>query len=84
MASGLSNFISNSATQSTSMPAWYDKAQQDIVSGATTAAKDIPALADTSAGAAIEQFKKDSTTTPFKNAQSTFSRFKCHQRFFPQ
>lgn len=56
------------------MPAWYDKAQQDIVSGATTAAKDIPALADTSAGAAIEQFKDDSTTNPFKNAQSTLNQ----------
>jgi hypothetical protein len=56
------------------MPAWYDKAQQDIVSGATTAAKDIPALEDTSAGAAIKQFEEGSTTNPFANAQSTLNQ----------
>jgi hypothetical protein len=56
------------------MPAWYDKAQQDIVSGATTAAKTIPTLADTSAGAAIDQFETGSTTNPFANAQSTLNK----------
>jgi len=56
------------------MPAWYDKAQQDLVTDATTAGKTIPALADTSAGAAIDQFATDSTTNPFANAQSTLNK----------
>jgi len=67
---GLSNFISNEAVQSTSMPTWFDAAQQDVVKNATAAT--VPALADTSAGAAIDQFKPGGTN-PFAQAQGTLN-----------
>jgi len=70
---GFSNFITNQATQSTTMPSWYDKAQQDLVSGATTAGAKVPALANTVAGGAISQL--DGTgTNPFTQAQSTLNQ----------
>ena len=55
---GLSNFIANQATQETTMPSWYDQAQQNLVSGATTGASAVPALADTSAKYGIDLFKR--------------------------
>ena len=67
---GLSNFISNEAVQSTSMPTWFDAAQQDVVKNATAAT--VPTLADTSAGAAINQFKPNGTN-PFAQAQGTLN-----------
>jgi hypothetical protein len=70
---GLSNFISNSATQSTSMPTWYDQAQQNVVSQATTGAGNVPKLADTVAGGAINQLSSP-TTNPFTQAQGTLNQ----------
>lgn len=67
---GLSKFISNEATQSTSMPTWFDAAQQDVVKNATAAT--IPTLANTSAGAAIKQFDVGGTN-PFAQAQGTLN-----------
>lgn len=69
---GLSNFITNQATQETTMPSWYDKAQQDLVSGASTAAGGVPALADTSAKYGIDLFKGDSN--PFAQAQDSLQK----------
>ena len=70
---GFSNFTTNQATQSTTMPSWYDKAQQDLVSGATTAGAKVPALANTVAGGAISQL--DGTgTNPFTQAQGTLNQ----------
>jgi hypothetical protein len=70
---GFSNFTTNQATQSTTMPSWYDKAQQDLVSGATTAGAKVPALANTVAGSAISQL--DGTgTNPFTQAQGTLNQ----------
>jgi len=68
---GLSNFISNEAVQSTSMPTWFDAAQQDVVKNATAAT--VPTLANTSAGAAIDQFKPGGTN-PFAQAQGTLNQ----------
>jgi hypothetical protein len=70
---GFSNFITNQATQSTTMPSWYDKAQQDLVSGATTAGAKVPALADTVAGGAITQLGPTGTN-PFTQAQGTLNQ----------
>jgi hypothetical protein len=70
---GFSNFTTNQATQTTTMPSWYDKAQQDLVSGATTAGAKVPALSDTVAGGAISQL--DGTgTNPFTQAQGTLNQ----------
>jgi hypothetical protein len=70
---GLSNFISNSATQSTTMPTWYDQAQQNVVNQATTGAGNVPTLANTVAGGAINQLSNPATN-PFTQAQSTLGQ----------
>jgi len=70
---GLSNFITNQATQQTTMPSWYDQAQQNLVTGATTAGAKVPALADTVAGGAITQLGPTGTN-PFTQAQGTLNQ----------
>ena len=69
---GLSNFITNQATQQTTMPSWYDQAQQNLVSGATTGAGQVPSLANTVAGGAITQLQ--GPNNPFTQAQSTLNQ----------
>jgi hypothetical protein len=69
---GLSNFIANQATQQTTMPSWYDQAQQNLVSGATTGAGQVPSLANTVAGGAITQLQ--GPNNPFTQAQSTLNQ----------
>lgn len=71
--SGLSNFITNQATQETTMPSWYDQAQQDLVTGVTAGAAKVPALADTVAGGAITQLS-GTGTNPFTQAQGTLNQ----------
>lgn len=70
---GLSNFITNSATQSTTMPTWYDQAQQNVVNQATTGAQNVPALANTVAGGAINELSNPNTN-PFTQAQGTLNQ----------
>jgi hypothetical protein len=70
---GLSNFIANTATQSTSMPTWYDQAQQNVVNQATTGAAGVPSLSNTVAGGAINQLS-DPATNPFTQAQGTLNQ----------
>jgi len=69
---GLSNFITNQATQQTTMPSWYDQAQQNLVSGATTGAGQVPSLANTVAGGAIQQLQ--GPNNPFTQAQNTLNQ----------
>lgn len=70
---GLNNFISNSATQSTSMPTWYDQAQQNVVNQASTGASNVPTLGNTVAGGAINQLSNPATN-PFTQAQGTLNQ----------
>jgi hypothetical protein len=70
---GLSNFIANSATQSTSMPTWYDQAQQNVVNQASTGASNVPTLGNTVAGGAINQLSNNATN-PFMQAQGTLNQ----------
>lgn len=70
---GLSNFITNSATQSTTMPTWYDQAQQNVVNQATTGAANVPTLANTVAGGAINELNNPATN-PFTQAQGTLNQ----------
>lgn len=64
---GLSDFITNKAQQTTSMPAWYDTAQQNVVSQAGTAAGQAPTLQNTVAGQAINNLS--GPQNPFMQAQ---------------
>ena len=69
---GLSDFITNTANQTTTMPAWYDTAQQNIVSQAGTAAGAMPSLQNTVAGQAINNLQ--GANNPFMQAQSTLGQ----------
>jgi hypothetical protein len=52
---GLNNIISNTATQSTTMPSWFDTAQQNVVSGAGSALGQAPTPQNTVAQNAVNQ-----------------------------
>jgi hypothetical protein len=69
---GLSNFIANQASQETTMPSWYDQAQQNLVSSATTGAGQVPTLGQTVAGGAINQLQ--GAQNPFTQAQGTLNQ----------
>jgi hypothetical protein len=70
--SGLNSLVSDTSTTSTTMPTWYDNAQQKLVSDATTAATNTPKLADTVAGTAINTLSNPNTN-PFTQAQGSLS-----------
>ena len=69
---GLSDLITNTASQSTTMPSWYDQAQQNIVNKATTASGQMPALGQTVAGQAIGNLS--GAQNPFMQAQGTLGQ----------
>jgi len=69
---GLSDLITNTANQTTSMPAWYDTAQQAIVNQAGTAAANTPALKNTVAGQAITNLQ--GPQNPFMQAQGSLNQ----------
>jgi hypothetical protein len=69
---GLSDFITNKAQQTTSMPSWYDTAQQNIVNQAGAASGNMPALQNTVAGTAINNLS--GAQNPFLQAQGTLGQ----------
>jgi hypothetical protein len=60
--------ISGNTSQTTTMPAWYDQAQQNLVSQATTGAAAAPALNQTVAGQAINNLS--GPNNPFMQGQN--------------
>ncbi len=68
---GLSDFMTSTATESTSMPTWYDSAQQNIVNQATNAVGNMPTLQNTVAGQAINNLS--GPNNPFLNAQGSLN-----------
>jgi len=69
---GLSDFITNTANQTTTMPTWYDQAQQNIVTMAGTGARDMPSLQNTVAGQAITNLQ--GPQNPFTQGQGTLGQ----------
>jgi hypothetical protein len=69
---GLSDFITNKAQQTTTMPEWYDTAQQNIVSQAGSAVDKMPTLQNTVAGGAISNLS--GANNPFIQAQGTLGQ----------
>jgi hypothetical protein len=69
---GLNSLISDQGVKTTSMPSWYDAAQQNVVSGATKAAANVPSLQNTVAGQAINTLQ--GPNNPFQQAQSTLQQ----------
>lgn len=66
---GLNNVISNTAQQQTTLPAWFDTAQQNVVSGAQQAYNAAPAPGQTVAQNAINTLS--GPTNPFTQAAGT-------------
>ena len=66
---GLNNLISNTAQQSTTMPSWFDTAQQNVVAGAGTAMGQAPTPQNTVAQNAVE--KLSGPTNAFTQATGT-------------
>jgi hypothetical protein len=69
---GLSDLITNTATKATSLPAWMSQAQQNVVNQASTAASQVPSLANTVAGQAINTY--GGAQNPFAQATGTLQQ----------
>jgi len=69
---GLNNLLSDSQQTTTTMPAWYDQAQQAIVNQGTQAAVAAPTMANTTSQQAINTLQGPSN--PFTQAQGTLQQ----------
>jgi hypothetical protein len=67
----LNDLVQNKTTQETTMPNWYDQAQQNVVNKAAAGAGQVPGLAQTSAGQAINQVMGNNN--PFFQAQNSLN-----------
>jgi len=67
--SALSNLTQTTGSSVTSLPSWYDTAQQNLVSGAQTAANTAPQLSGTVAQGAINTLS--GPNNPFTSATNT-------------
>ena len=68
-STGLSGLISNTGTQTTSLPSWYDTAQQNVVNQATAANAGAPTPGQTVAQNAVNSLS--GPTNAFTNAGGT-------------
>jgi hypothetical protein len=66
---GLNNLISNTAQQTTTLPTWFDTAQQNVVNQATAAAGNAPTPQNTVAQQAVNQLS--GPTNAFTQAGNT-------------
>lgn len=66
---GLSDLIANTATQTTSMPSWYDTAQQNIASQAGQIASSAPMPTQTVGQGAVDMLS--GSTNPFTTATNS-------------
>lgn len=69
---GLNNFLSDTQQTSTTMPAWYDQAQQSIVNQGGQAMANAPTLGQTTAQGAINTLQ--GPQNPFQQAQGTLQQ----------
>lgn len=69
---GLNDYISDSQSKTTSLPSWYDTAQQQVVQQATQGASQVPQLQNTVAGGAIQNLS--GANNPFFAAQNVLGQ----------
>lgn len=69
---GLNSLISDTTSSTTTLPSWYDTAQQNIVNQATAGAAQVPQLQNTVAGGAIQNLS--GAQNPFFQAQGQLSQ----------
>lgn len=65
---GLNDFLTGTTTKATTLPGWYDTAQQNLVNTAQTQAGQVPQLQNTVAGQAINNLS--GAQNPFFTAQN--------------
>lgn len=65
---GLNDFLTGTTSKTTTLPSWYDTAQQNLVSTAQTQAGQMPQLQNTVAGQAINNLS--GAQNPFFTAQN--------------
>lgn len=65
---GLNSLLTGTSTSQTTLPSWYDTAQQNVVNQATTGAAAMPQLQNTVAGTAISNLS--GANNPFAQAQN--------------
>jgi hypothetical protein len=68
-SSGLNNLISSTDVTQTTLPSWYDAAQQNVVSQAGTAAQAAPTFGQSTSQQAVNTLQ--GSANPFTQAQST-------------
>ena len=68
---GLNSLVSGTETSATTLPSWYDNAQQQIVANAQSGAAVMPTLANTVAGTAISNLS--GANNPFQIAQANLA-----------
>lgn len=69
---GLNNFLSDTQQTTTTMPAWYDAAQQNIMSGGNAALGAAPTFGQTTAQGAVNTLQ--GSANPFTQAQGTLQQ----------
>jgi len=69
---GLNNLMSDTQQTSTTMPAWYDQAQQNIMSQGNAALGGAPAFANTTAQGAVNTLQ--GANNPFSQAQGSLQQ----------
>jgi hypothetical protein len=69
---GLNEFLSDTQQTSTTMPAWYDQAQQNIVTQGGQALTNAPSLSETTGQNAINTLQ--GANNPFTQAQGTLNQ----------
>ena len=72
MPSGLNNIVSDTVNQTTSLPSWYDAAQQNLTSQAQTAAGQVPGIGQTAVGGFANQL--NTAASPFAQGQTTLNQ----------
>jgi len=70
-SSGLNNILSSSNQVQTTLPSWYDAAQQNIVGQASTALGGAPSFANTTAQGAVNALQ--GAANPFAQAQGSLN-----------
>ena len=70
-SSGLNNALSNTAVTQTTLPSWYDTAQQNIINQAGTAQQAAPQFQNTAAQGAVNTLQ--GAANPFTQSQGTLN-----------
>ena len=70
-SSGLNNMLANTAVTQTTLPSWYDSAQQNIINQAGTAQQAAPSFANTTGQQAVTTLQGQNN--PFTQAQGTLN-----------